>query len=103
MYRPWVYGLGIAGKAGAKQAIRGILAVSDLEPVRSPGFVDTAVGSRSKHGSFWYSHHCGLQSLHDSARAVRRRSALKQLRVASVEETDKTFIIQRRDEVRVDG
>lgn len=26
--RPWVYGLGIAGKAGAKQALQGILAVS---------------------------------------------------------------------------
>lgn len=98
-----MYGLGIAGKAGAKQAIRGILAVSDLKPVRSPGFVDTAVGSRSKHGSFWYSHHCGLQSLHDSARAVRRRSALKQLRVASVEEIDRLFIDERRVEVLYDS
>lgn len=29
--RPWVYGLGISGKAGAKDALRGILAVCYLE------------------------------------------------------------------------
>ncbi|KAK4943625.1 hypothetical protein LTR66_014592 [Elasticomyces elasticus] len=48
--RPWVYGLGIAGKAGARDVLRGLLAASNMSfHVRFIVLTDPT-GSRSKYG-----------------------------------------------------
>lgn len=62
--RPWVYGLGIGGKAGARDVLKMLLAVRTLLEVNFGTETNDVVGSRPEYGTFRNCIRQRLQSKH---------------------------------------
>ena len=71
--RPWVYGLGIAGKKGAKQVLQGLLCDAYVYPTRAAAYVRLAKGAEPFRNSDQTMGLSGIKTLEDCDRKMLKR------------------------------